>query len=428
MKRFSSILIAGALLLIVAASGSAQPKSNAAEAAKNWSLFFEYHKNGDHRSAVPYGWNVIKLDPDRFKTVYGKLADSYLNFYQDTTLDKDARRANADTMIIVYDMGIKNVPERASGLWLSRGYALATYFEDRGVEAIASYEKALELDPKTDFVYADQLGILYMKNMDKDPSYKSRAVELYRKQKEADPNNPVIIDRLKSLLTDPQELINLAEQDLQNDPENLEKIWNAAQAYIEAEQYSGAEKHLQKLIKKSPKTYSYWNELGKVQQREEKYRQAIESYEQALKLNPALRENHLNITVCYRMLKNYTAARATAMRAAQRERGWGRPYMEIAEVYKSAVENCIREAKGGDWALMDIDDKLVYRLAQDSFARAKAVEPSLANEANQRMNELSTLVPTKEDLFFHRARIVNGRMEVAGQCYGWVGEQVSVSL
>ncbi len=421
MKRLNLLILLTALF---SAPGLSQ--GNDAEAAKNWSLFFEYHKNGDYATAAPYGWNVIQLSPARFKTVYTKLAECYYNFAQQA--DTTTRTAFADTMIIIYDIGIKNIPDRNSALWLSRGYALANYFQGRDFEAIESYERALKEDSATDFAYFDQLGLLYRKHMEENPSFKAKAVELYRTQKERDPNNPLIIERLKSLISDPQELINLAEQDLKNDPENLEKIWNVAQAFIEAEQFGGAESHLRKLVKKSAKNANYWNELAKVLQRETKYKQAIDAYEEALKLNPALRENLLNITICYRMMKNYTAARSTALKAAQKEKGWGRPYMEIGELYKAAVEACVRDTKDGDWAKLDIDDKLVYRLAQEAYARARRDDPSLANEANQRINELSTLVPTREDIFFHKGRIVNDRMKIGGDCYDWINEQVAVSL
>jgi len=421
MKRTLSLVT----LALWVFSHSSISQANDAEAGKNWSLFYEYHKNGDFVTAAPYGWKVIKLAPARFKTIYSRLAECYYNFYQQA--DDSTRTAYADTIIAIYDMGIQNIPERAAGLWLSRGYALANYY-DRDLEAIGSYEKALQEDSTTDFAYFDQLGVLYVKHMEENPEFREKAIALYHNQRERDPNNPQIVARLNNLISDPQELIDLALKDLESDPENIEKIWNVAQAYIKAEQYGGAEKYLKDLIQKAPKTATYWNEIGKVQQRESKYRQAIDSYEQALKLNPALKENYLNITVCYRMMKNYTSARTTAHRAAQKEKGWGRPYMEIAEVYKSAVENCIKDVKGGDWAQLDIDGKLVYRLAQLLYEKAKSVEPSLANEANQRIRELSTLVPTREDLFFHKDRIVNGMMSVGGECYGWIDEKVPVSL
>ncbi len=423
MKRFlkSAAVLS---LLILPASGFGQAK-NPQEAAKNWSLFFEYHKNGDFRSAAPYGWRVIQLDPDRFKTVYTKLAECYFNFYQQA--DSTVRGVFADTMIIIYDLGIKNIPDRAAGIWLTRGYALATYFHGRDEDAIQSYEKAIELDPKTDFVYIDQLGILYMKTMDLKPENKKKAVDLYRKVREADGANQIAVDRLKKLISDPQELVDLALSDLKNDPENPEKLWNAAQAHLEAEQYPEAEKHLLKLVKMSPKSPNYLNELAKVYQREGKYKQAIDAYEASLKVNP-VRENKLNIAVCYRQMKNYAAARSTAMKAAQAEKGWGQPYLEIAEVYKAAVENCVKDTKGGDWSKLDIEDKLVYRLAQLSYEKARTTDKTLSNEANQRINELSTLVPSKEDIFFNKARIVNEKMAIGGQCYAWVNEDVPVSL
>jgi len=83
-------------------------------------------------------------------------------------------------------------------------------------------------------------------------------------------------------------------------------------------------------------------------------------------------------------------------------------------------------SKGGDWAKLDLNDKLVYRLAQESYLRAKAVESNIAAEADQRTKELSTLVPTKEDYFFHREKIKNGKMEILGSCYVWIREAATV--
>jgi tetratricopeptide (TPR) repeat protein len=363
------------------------------------------------------------MDPKRFKTLFTKLAECYYSFYEKET-DSLKRKAYADTMVSLYDLGIQHVQDRASTYWLSKAYALENYFEGKEFESINAYEKALALDPKIEFTYVDRLGVLYIKTAVLEN--RQKAIQLYRKALETDPTNELAGDRLKRIVSDPRELIEIAEKQLATDPDNLEKIWNAAQAYVQAEQYAGAEKYLQRLVKMAPQTPNYWNELGKVQQREQRFRQAIDSYEKALGLNPALRENLLNITICYRELRNYSAARNYSLRAAQREKGWGRPYMEIAEVYKSSVEDCIRNSKGGDWSKLDINDKLVYKLAWDSYMRAKNVDASLANEAELRMRELSTLVPSREDYFFHRDKIKDGNMEIDSSCYTWIGEPVPV--
>jgi|GEM_PF-479673 len=452
---------------------------------ENWSLFSEYHKNGEYASAAPYGWNVYRIDPVRFKTLYTRLAECYYSFYKRARIgelkpgmttdeilkalgDPSGRadvqyksskavrwnyeteratlyfvdgklqgterqdsyanpKAYADTMVMIYDLGVKHVTERAASFWLLRGFALENYFEGREIEAIPAYEKSIELDFNgLDLYYIDRLGVLYTTNMAANPEFKTKAIALYRRAQEKYHDNPLPVQRLKALVTDPLEFVTYAEKDLASDPENVEKIWEAAIANREAELWSGAERHLAKLVKKEPKNATYWYELGKVQQRQQRYRQAIDSYENALKFNPLLKENHLNISDCHRMLGNFTASRAAAQKATQADRNWGRPYIVIADIYKAAVERCIMQTKGGDWAKLDIDDKLVYKLAQDYYARAKSIEPAIAAEANQRIGELSTLVPAKEDLFFYRSRIQNGKMTLQSSCYDWINEAVSV--
>ncbi|MBI3111873.1 MAG: tetratricopeptide repeat protein, partial [Ignavibacteriales bacterium] len=341
--------------------------------------------------------------------------------------DPSLKTAYVDTMLHLYDLGIKHVADRAGALWLQKAYALENYYPDKEQEAIAAYEKTLEIDfDGTDFAYIDRLGALYIKNIPNDASSKMKAVELYRRVAEKDPTNQTVVDRLRRLITDPRELIELAEKKLATDPENMEYLWSTAQAYIQAEQFDGAERYLNKLVKKAPTTVNYWNELGKVYFRDRKFRPSIDAYESALKLNPAVKENYLNIAWCHRELKNFESARTYAQRAAQRERGWGRPYMEIAEIYKSAVEDCIMNSKEGDWAKMDLNDKLVYKLAHESYQRAKSVEPGIAGEADQRARELSTLVPTREDYFFHRDKIKDGKLDIQGSCYTWIKETATV--
>lgn len=424
MKTVYRILLLLGITIITVSFSLAQT-SNQQELLKNWSLFSEYQRNGDCVSAVPYGWAVVKIDPAKFKTLYQKMGDCYFAFYEKAT--GDAKKAYADTLIMIYDLGIKHVPDRAATHWLQKAYALENYYEGREGEAITAYEKAIELDFKgTDFAYIDRLGQLYKKNSETDPVFKEKALRLYQRVLDADPSNQVATERIRTLVTDPKELIAVYERLLATDPENIEYIWNAARVNILAEQYPAAERHLLKLVKKVPNNSTYWNELAKTQQRQRKFKEAIDSYERALKLNQALKENWLNISVCYREMRNFTQARLYAQRAASTDKGWGRPYIEIAEIYKAAVEDCVMSTKGGDWAKLDINDKLVYKLAQESYARAKQVEPGIANEANQLSNALSTLVPSREDYFFYRGNIQNGKMAIQGKCYDWIKELVTV--
>lgn len=420
-------LCIGVLLLWGSAFGQASgqdPNPDQQAVLRNWSLFAEYHKNQEYRTAIPFGWEVVRLNPTRFRTLYERLAECYYKLYE--AEESDLRSTYADTIIMVYDLGIKNLPDKAGWYYLQKGFALENYFSGRDVEAIEAYEKGVNGDfPNVDFYYVDHLGVLYIKNIVDNPEYKMKAVNLYRGYLERDPNNQVALDRLKRIIEDPHELIGIALQKLAADPENSEYIWHAAQAYIQAEEFAGAVPHLEKLTRKDPKSETYITELAKTLQRAGRFREAIAAYERALRLNPDVKENILNIAVCHRELKNFSAARTFAQRAAGKDRTWGRPYLEIAQVYEAAVEQCVTQTKGG-WANMKFDDRLVYKLAQENYARAKAVDPKLSTEADTRSRALETLVPQQEDYFFNRDKIRDGKIAIFGSCYEWIGENITV--
>jgi hypothetical protein len=71
-------------------------------------------------------------------------------------------------------------------------------------------------------------------------------------------------------------------------------------------------------------------------------------------------------------------------------------------------------------------DKLVYQLAVEYYQLAKKIDPSVENEAIQRIKNLETLVPTQEDYFFNKKKIKDGKVAITGGCYDWIGESITV--
>jgi tetratricopeptide (TPR) repeat protein len=396
------------------------------EILKTWSLFFEYFKTGDYESAYPYGWKVMEMAPRKFRrTLYRAMAKIYQEFYKKAPEDK--KEAYLDTILIIYDRAIQYHPERASAYYLEKGYILENYYTGRELEAIQAYEKGIELDfENTDFYYIDRLGVLYIRHMEENEEFKEKAIELYRRVLEKEPDNQTASDRLRLLVRDPEELIKLYLQRLERDPENMELMWSLVGAYLQIGDYESAIPYLEKLTEKSPDVEIYWNRLGYSYQRVGNYRKAIEAYTRSLKLNPDAKEIILNIAVCYRELNDLIRARNWALRASRKDRNWGRPYIEIAQIYEAAVAECVRKTKGGDWTKLDFTDKLVYRLAEEYYQRAKRVDPDVENEADQRIKNLETLVPTQEDYFFNRRKIKNGKILIKGNCYDWIKESITV--
>lgn len=429
-NRFGLLLLflLGATLLTRSLPATAQTDNGNTrvppEVMKNWSLFSEYHKNQDYRTAIPYGWTVVELSPARFKSLYEKLAECYIKIAEG--VDSLTRPLYGDSVIIVYDLGIKSIPERASYYQIQKGFTFERYFLDRDSAAIESYAQGINADFATvDFYYIDRLGVLYIKNIPNNPDNKLKAVDLFRKYLDRDPNNGVALDRLKKIIDDPKELIDISLQKLKTDPENIAFIWSVVQAYVQSEDLEGAIPYIERLVKKEPHSETYLNELGKTNQKAGRYRDAISAYERSLKLYPDSKENLLNIALCYRELNNYSAARTYAQRAAAKDKSWGRPYIEIAQVLESNVADCVLNTKGG-WTNMKLDDRLVYKLAQEYYARARAIDPKLASEADVRSRNLETLVPQQEDYFFNKDKIRDGKIAIFGSCYEWIGESITV--
>ncbi len=407
---------------IVYAQGTHQ---DSIEVLKNWSLFFEYFKTGDYVTAVPYGWKVMEMQPTRFKTLYKAMEKIYLKFYEEAPEEK--KQGYADTLLVIYDNAIKYHPESASEYYLKKGYVLENYYKNRNIDAIEAYEKGIELDfEHTEFYYIDRLGVLYIKHMEENPDFREKAIDLYRRVLDKDPQNVTANDRLRALVKDISELIELNKKRLETDPENTELIWTIANLYIRAEDFKSSIPYLEKLTKKFPDNEIYWNRLGYSYQRIGEYKKAIDAYTRSLKVNPDAKEIILNIAVCYRELENFEQARIWARRAMAKDKNWGRPYIEIAQIYEATVAKCVKTTKGGDWTKIDFIDKLVYQLAVEYYELAKRIDPSVINEANQRIKNLETLVPTQEDYFFNKRKIKDGKIPITGGCYDWIGESITV--
>ncbi len=393
----------------------------------NYSLFNEDYRNGYYERAIPYGWKVMELHPTRFRALYGNLADSYRQLYLQTD-DPKKQKAYADTIIYIFQRGIEHLPDRANTYYLQKAFFYDNYYSPPRIdEAIIAYEKAVDLDFETmEFQYIDRLGNLYMDNRSPDNDYEQRAIDLYQRYlTERDPDNSAALDRLRRLIRDPQELIRLAEETLRTDPDNPANIWGLVQAYNTAQEYQKSIPYVENLIKMNPDSETYWNELARLYERTSQTREVIRVYGQLSRIKPDDREIPLKIAQSYRQLGNHRQAREYARRAQRMAPNWGEPLIEIATIYEEIIEKCVVNTKGG-WANMQLEDRVMYKLAQEYYQRAAQVDQRFATRARERAQFLNNLVPQDEDYFFNRELINNGKIQIFGDCYNWVGEEITV--
>jgi hypothetical protein len=69
--------------------------------------------------------------------------------------------------------------------------------------------------------------------------------------------------------------------------------------------------------------------------------------------------------------------------------------------------------------------KVVLQLAVDTYRKAKAIDPSVGNLADEAIKSLANSVPTKEEYFFRRLK--SGTViKIEGPCYNWIGKSITV--
>lgn len=397
------------------------------ELLRNWSLFHEDFRNGYYERAIPYGWNVMELNPTRFRTLYRNLAESYRQLYLEED-DPETQTAYADTIIYILQQGIENLPDRASIYYLQKAHFYENYYTPpKTEESIAAYEEAIEADFETiDFEYIDRLGTMYINNRGPDNDYEERAIELYQRYlAERDPDSATAMDRLRRVVRDPHELIRIAEERLRTDPDNPANIWGLVQAYNAAAEYESAIPHAERLTTISPESETYWSELARLYERTNRPRKVIEAQKELMGLKPNDAGIPLDIAQTYRQLGDFRTARTYARQASRMNPNWGEPLIEIATIYEQVIEKCVVDTKGG-WANMELSDRVVYKLAQEYYQRAAQVDNRVASRARERASFLDTLVPQDEDYFFNRNLISDGMIEVFGNCYEWIGESITV--
>ena len=69
-------------------------------------------------------------------------------------------------------------------------------------------------------------------------------------------------------------------------------------------------------------------------------------------------------------------------------------------------------------------DKLVYKEATRQYRKA-AKDLQFQDEAEKKISYLKDFLPTKEDKFFNKSKIMqNGRYKVEEPCYQWIANSL----
>jgi tetratricopeptide (TPR) repeat protein len=410
--------------------------SDSATCVRNYTLYKEFHRQKNYSDALG-PWNqTIRICP-KFSTGIWSDGIKMFKYRIDKTDDLIQKEVLIDSMMWIYDQRIEyfgDNPRYPEGYILgNKGVALLKYRKENVLEGYEVLKRSIELQKKaskppvllTCMQASRQLfrdGLIEAGQVLKDYELVMNQVDANRKDK---PN-----DRLfgiakagiethftKSGAADCDALVALYEplmEEKRNDEEWLNKILNQLKkaGCTDGELFVETSEALYAV---NPDAEAGHN-LAIMFMRQEEFDKAAEYLEKAIEIGQDSEElakmyyelAHINFT----NYKEYRTSRRLALRAIEVRPNWGDPYLLIGQIYIAARQDIYEE---------DFDQSTVFWAAIDKFARAKAVDPEVADKANDMIRQYSKYFPTSETAFYYGLK--------EGEAYkiaGWINESTKV--
>ncbi|MDA3952060.1 MAG: tetratricopeptide repeat protein [Bacteroidales bacterium] len=156
-------------------------------------------------------------------------------------------------------------------------------------------------------------------------------------------------------------------------------------------------------------------ELAKRINKEDKLNEAVVYYKQAIELQEddlQKAKYYLELGDVTRRIGDYSQSRTYALKSIELDATSGYPYLLIGNIYAASSKSCSEE---------EFEQKAVYWAAVDQFAKAKSVDPELADDANKFIDAYKPHFPDNETIFFYNYK--QGDSYTVG-C--WINEKTTV--
>ncbi len=408
-------------------------------AAAAYSIFYENYKNKEYDSAIRYGRWIWKGMPEtiqgysRFnlETNLSRLVTAYSEASKEKE-DPSLRFAYLDTAQIIFEKVFTELGEEkidAYSWYFDQGRFFqqnSDFIDGAMTKAAESYGKAFDLKPKELTNTADGYYVEVMIRNMVSNGQKDKALEYIEK---ATPHaNADLLDYFDSvrnqLFDSPQERITFLEGKLEQNPEDTEIMTELRDIYEEQEMMDKAQQLNQKLYELDP-SYETTRALADFAIRNANYDSAIRYLKEAInKTDDATQKARiaLNLSDAYKNKSNLQEARRYARQAANFDKSWGQPYIQIASIYAQAINDCTSGRK------MEREDRRIYWLVLDYLDRARNTDSSVASTVQRQYQSYEPVTPTTEDKFFKGWK-TGDKMTIDGSfnsCYSWINETTTV--
>ncbi len=383
---------------------------------RTYTLWDSYYTTNDFETSLSYGWKIIHDYPGFTRNkLHRKMEEMLWAMHDSSATSEEQKTAIADTILFLYDDGAKYDTKRESYYIARKGYVLETWHQADPEQIIECYEKAMEVDKDLLPFYRDRLGLLYISNERKED-----ALTLYSRLAEEEPDNPMWNQRLENIAEDPKELMEILLTAWNLNRDNPEKAWKYASICLQQREYERAIEPLTFLIEKTPDVINYWQQLATAYDKLDKNDEAISAYKKLIELQPDNRDNYVNLAIIYfKKLDQLPVARSYLNKAADVSPDWDYPYYIEAQLYEQAGRNCANSPE------LDLVDKLVYRLASDTYKKAARKGGRYSASSLNRVKLLKNSTPTSSDYFMKQIK-TGDVLKIEGKCYDWIGRSITV--
>lgn len=292
------------------------------------------------------------------------------------------------------------------------------YFDEkRFSDAIETYEKALEIEPKNVGVLI-KIGLSYrhLENYDKAIEYYDRALDI-------EPDNKVAINNIGWALQCKGEIERAEEmykKSLEIDQTYDIPLVNLTNIYFDKKEYQKAVETFQKALDKDHLNVANWIDLGRAYRYLEQYNKAISSYSEALDLDPANKIAWNNIGWAYFCAGDTDKAVDAYIESLKIDWLYDLPFVNLIKVYDEMRKIESTDIKGWKKIAYGFYIGKSYKRALDAVNRAVKLDGD-SDDLNRLKNKI-----IKAKLKLQSKDKLNSEIDKALQLFSQISNSVLI--